>query len=179
MKKNQILTKKHNCWEKLIVRLENALNKSQNGSFGCHGDLRHTKKILKSLSNIDVKGTIKYLKDHGGFCDCEVLMNVAYGEIIVSKNSHPMTEMEQFCDSTIWKAEPPNGSDLDSIFNEVIFHSLCPYCENHILTAGDKEEFLIAYCPVCDMVWKAENVPEENCWFVDEIGPRESVPEDS
>ena len=45
--------------------------------FDCKHDLRHTTKILRSLPNIDVEGTLEFLEEHGGFCDCEVLMNVS------------------------------------------------------------------------------------------------------
>jgi hypothetical protein len=72
----EILTKKHNYWEGFSMRLKDALDNPQNDNRGCHDDLRHTTKILKSLPGIDVEKTIEYFEDRGGCCDCEVLTNV-------------------------------------------------------------------------------------------------------
>ena len=63
----EILTPKHKYWPTLCFKLD---------QLDCNHDLRHTIKILKSLPNIDVERTVDFLENHGGFCDCEVLMNV-------------------------------------------------------------------------------------------------------
>ena len=79
METREVLNKKHKYWRGFIARLVGALDEHKNGkrvSF-CHHDLRHTRKILVSLPNIDVEGSLEYLQENGGFCDCEVLMNVA------------------------------------------------------------------------------------------------------
>jgi hypothetical protein len=77
MAKN-ILTPKHKYWSALRYRLDQMVNTYIEGKpvFKCKHDLRHTTKILRSLPNIDVEGTLEFLKEQGGFCDCEVLMNV-------------------------------------------------------------------------------------------------------
>jgi len=33
-------------------------------------------KILESMGNIDIEGTLRYFDECGGCCDCEVLLNV-------------------------------------------------------------------------------------------------------
>ena len=75
----EILTPKHRYWSALHFRLDQMVNTHIEGKpvFDCNHNLRHTIKILKSLPNIDVEGTVKFLEEHGGFCDCEVLMNVS------------------------------------------------------------------------------------------------------
>ncbi len=75
---NNILTPKHKYWSALRYRLDQIVNTYIEGKpvFKCKHDLRHTTKILRSLPNIDVEGTLEFLKEQGGFCDCEVLMNV-------------------------------------------------------------------------------------------------------
>ena len=35
-----------------------------------------TKKVLKSIGNIDIKKTFEFLEKNGGHCDCEVMFNV-------------------------------------------------------------------------------------------------------
>ena len=75
----EILTEKHSLWKGFIHRLDMELHhKFDNGEMigKCNGDLCQSTKILKSLYNIDVDKTIEYFENKGGFCDCEVIMNV-------------------------------------------------------------------------------------------------------
>jgi hypothetical protein len=74
----EILTPKHKYWPALRFRLDQMVNTHIEGKpvSDCNYDLRHTIKILKSLPNIDIEGTLDFFEDHAGFCDCEVLMNV-------------------------------------------------------------------------------------------------------
>lgn len=47
----------------------------------CDGSLRFTKAWLNEYFNGDkekIVGAVIFLENHGGFCDCEVLMNVAH-----------------------------------------------------------------------------------------------------
>jgi len=43
---------------------------------GCDGTLTHTLKVLKKLKVKDIDDVIALFEYRGGFCDCEVLMNV-------------------------------------------------------------------------------------------------------
>jgi hypothetical protein len=76
--KEEILTPLHNYWNAFSYRLNQLLYTHTEGKpqFNCKHDLSNTKKILKTLPNIDVEGTLLLYQDLGGFCDCEVLMNV-------------------------------------------------------------------------------------------------------
>lgn len=73
-----ILTPKHRYWSAFYFRLDQMINTHVHGKpvFRCYNDLRHSKKILKSLHNIDVEGSVEFLKNRGGYCDCEVITNV-------------------------------------------------------------------------------------------------------
>jgi hypothetical protein len=44
-------------------------------SVGCQGDHRFARAILPEF-NVDVEGSITFFKEHGGYCDCEILFNV-------------------------------------------------------------------------------------------------------
>ncbi len=65
--KKEVLTPSHKYWNVLCFRL---------GQTQCQHDLRNTEKILKSLPNIDVEESLNFYRDLGGFCDCEILLNV-------------------------------------------------------------------------------------------------------
>jgi len=43
---------------------------------GCDHDLKLTKQILSNLDVKDVSSVLTWLKEQGGYCDCEVMMNV-------------------------------------------------------------------------------------------------------
>lgn len=49
---------------------------------GCNGDAdpirahEGTRAILAMMADVDVAGTLAFLRLHGGYCDCEILLNV-------------------------------------------------------------------------------------------------------
>ena len=49
----------------------------------CDHTLRETIAFLNER-NLDVEKIVRWLNDHGGYCDCEVIFNVAdkFGEIV-------------------------------------------------------------------------------------------------
>jgi len=69
----------HPRWDEFVDRLSGreACN-FHSDRWTCFGDLRFTKRILRQMGldelSIDVSTT--YFKDHGGYCDCEVIFNV-------------------------------------------------------------------------------------------------------
>ena len=78
--KREILTPSHRYWNAFSYRLNQMINTHIEGKpqFNCKHDLSNTTKILKSLPNIDVEESLSLLQDLGGFCDCEVLINVQF-----------------------------------------------------------------------------------------------------
>ncbi|MCW5549616.1 MAG: DUF2695 domain-containing protein [Opitutaceae bacterium] len=52
-------------------------------SQGCDHGLRHTTAFLES-QRLDVQRVIPWLREHGGYCDCEVLSNVEnkFGDLV-------------------------------------------------------------------------------------------------
>lgn len=73
-----VLTPDHRYWKALCTRLNEMLIIYIEGKphSKCQHNLRCTTKILKSLPGIDVEETLDLYMELGGFCDCEVLMNV-------------------------------------------------------------------------------------------------------
>ena len=75
----EILTPSHLLWPKFRKKLEDTLFTYANNKLHnrCKGDLSQTIKILRSMHNIDIEETLILFQEMGGYCDCEVLMNVA------------------------------------------------------------------------------------------------------
>ena len=72
---------RHHRWNEFVRRLLGPEGCDlQGSSWTCFGDVRFTKRILQNMGfdqpSIEVSTT--YFKHHGGFCDCEVLLNVAH-----------------------------------------------------------------------------------------------------
>jgi len=69
-----LMTPDHPQWQAFIKQL---CGPTALGETGCLNDLRYSRRILKTMKQIDVAVSIAFFKDHGGCCDCEVVMNVA------------------------------------------------------------------------------------------------------
>ena len=68
----EILTPESPRWKTFTKALELALQIN-----GCdsHGH-RLAKPILSIMEGVNIPETIKFFEAHGGYCDCEILMNV-------------------------------------------------------------------------------------------------------
>ncbi len=47
----------------------------------CDGDrgpnrYRYAKKVMAEMGGVNIDETISFFQSHGGYCDCEILMNV-------------------------------------------------------------------------------------------------------
>jgi hypothetical protein len=79
----EILTPGSPRWEQFLDALDAML-----GEKGCDGDgmgdfnpahiHRHAKTVMRSMGNVDIAGSLAYFEAHGGYCDCEILLNVPY-----------------------------------------------------------------------------------------------------
>ena len=68
----EILTPKSRRWEAFTERLELALR-----TVGCDArGHRHAKSILSLMKGVNIHETIEFFKANGGYCDCEILLNV-------------------------------------------------------------------------------------------------------
>jgi hypothetical protein len=61
----------HESWEWFVAQLAERVEKA-----GCRCDNRQARSILINMQGIDVDRTLEDLAFLGGFCDCEILMNV-------------------------------------------------------------------------------------------------------
>ena len=46
------------------------------GNEGCDDILRLTGQFLQDAGVLNIEEVLQWLRDHGGYCDCEVLANV-------------------------------------------------------------------------------------------------------
>jgi len=74
----QIMTPKNPLWDLFMDELMESMDE-----WGCDGDInatdlphRHARTILLAMGNIDIDATIAFFEEHGGYCDCEILINV-------------------------------------------------------------------------------------------------------
>ena len=70
----ETLTLQHPRWNAFARELVEVLSKR------CHHDHRHAERIMTSMGNINIPASIEYFASRGGFCDCEILLNVLFSE---------------------------------------------------------------------------------------------------
>jgi Protein of unknown function (DUF2695) len=77
---SEILTPKSNRWETFTDALDRAVQTN-----GCDGDgnignyldvYRQSKRIMADMGNVDIPASLAFFQGNGGYCDCEILMNV-------------------------------------------------------------------------------------------------------
>ena len=84
----EIINRDHVLWDEFMGRLEGPEgcdfkmkdpNDTNTTTWRCSNkiDREFATAILKTMPNIDIEGSMKFFSDNGGFCDCEILFNVA------------------------------------------------------------------------------------------------------
>jgi uncharacterized protein DUF2695 len=72
--KREILTPASPRWEE-FVRAYDAI--PEDGP-ACDHSYRNAERIMAEMGDIDIPATLEYFRDHGGYCDCEIGMNVIW-----------------------------------------------------------------------------------------------------
>jgi hypothetical protein len=68
----EVLTPDSPRWETFVAQLDALL-----GARGCDAkSQRLATAIMRKMGGIDVEETLAYFEAHGGYCDCEILLNV-------------------------------------------------------------------------------------------------------
>ena len=69
----EVLTPDSQRWEEFCEELDAAI-----AEYGCAAGTNkdNAKAVMRKMGSIDVEGSLAYFEDHGGYCDCEILMNV-------------------------------------------------------------------------------------------------------
>jgi hypothetical protein len=79
----EVLTVESRRWRDFTERLFDKLGGKLPGR--CDGDdvatggtntFRYSKAAMAEMGDVDVEGSLAYFEQHGGYCDCEILLNV-------------------------------------------------------------------------------------------------------
>lgn len=76
----EIVRPGHPKWKDFVEKLEETCNfKTVKGktTWDCSGDLSFARTILEEMQDVDIERTLEWFEEHGGFCDCEILLNIA------------------------------------------------------------------------------------------------------
>lgn len=71
MSNQVVMTNGHPQWSEFIGRLSRVAGQCDSKT------LSHSSAILQTMGGFDVEKSLEFFRQHGGYCDCEVLMNVA------------------------------------------------------------------------------------------------------
>jgi len=137
-----ILTREHPQWDQFIQILEGAVYFHEVDMPGegepqiycqCKGDLTRSVATLAFMTalgivdDIDVDGTVQYFEANGGYCDCEVLVNVDTEEdeedddLINDDDDTPLEEDKDFEEFRIHRELPAHvlgtGTYIDEYGN--------------------------------------------------------------
>jgi len=86
MEITMVMNPSHPLWEEFCERLEGPegcdfqKDEYDHITWNCKGghDKPKARTILATMY-IDIESSLKYFEEHGGYCDCEILFNVAEG----------------------------------------------------------------------------------------------------
>jgi hypothetical protein len=72
----ELMTPENPRWNEFARALNTMLEQ-----FGCDNDgtehtHRHAKFVMEDMGKINIEASLAYFEDHGGYCDCEILLNV-------------------------------------------------------------------------------------------------------
>jgi hypothetical protein len=78
-----------NLWDEFVDRLSGPEgcnfrkhpDPKKKFTWECKGGRDQTlaRKILSTMPGVDVEGTLTWCREHGGFCDCEIIFNCEQG----------------------------------------------------------------------------------------------------
>ena len=66
-----VLTPAHPRWSEFVDQLNAA-----GEAMGCDRTHRHARQVMSGMGNVDIAGSLEYFEERGGYCDCEILLNV-------------------------------------------------------------------------------------------------------
>lgn len=66
-----IMSPDHPLWDDFIERLDAVADLCDSTS-----DKPLARAILETIPDIDIEATFAFFEDYGGYCDCEILLNV-------------------------------------------------------------------------------------------------------
>lgn len=77
-----IMSLSHKRWNEFYYRLlgpdgcDFRHNEKGIPIWNCANDMSFTINILKTMPEIDIDKSLEYFEENGGYCDCEILLNI-------------------------------------------------------------------------------------------------------
>ena len=65
----EVLTPESPRWDQFADRLADV-------ALPCDHSFRLAKQIMADMGNIDIPASVRFFEEHGGYCDCEIMLNV-------------------------------------------------------------------------------------------------------
>jgi hypothetical protein len=73
MEMTDILNTESPRWDEFADRLVDEL---PGVTLACDHSYRAAKQIMTDMGGVDIPASIEFFQQHGGYCDCEILLNV-------------------------------------------------------------------------------------------------------
>lgn len=67
----EIMTPTHPLWDEFVEQLDEVADECDSTM-----DKPLAREILESMPDIDVEASFAFFEEYGGYCDCEILLNV-------------------------------------------------------------------------------------------------------
>jgi hypothetical protein len=112
-------------WDEFCDRLEGPegcnIRETHNGQvlWTCNSTYVFTRKILKRMGNIDVDASLAYFAAHGGYCDCEILTNIAAEASKITIANGMAAEPTQSFEGGAAERKPTQVDDADRVLAEL------------------------------------------------------------
>lgn len=74
LRMNETMKPGHPRWQEFEDRLRNDFVE-------CRSDLALSREILQTMDCVNVVSSLMFFREHGGYCDCEVILNVLGEEV--------------------------------------------------------------------------------------------------
>ncbi len=78
----EIMTPDHPCWDEfadILADKDHLDIPDEPGPMKCDHTHKHARAILAAMGDFDIEETIHLFEEFGGYCDCEILLNVDPG----------------------------------------------------------------------------------------------------
>jgi hypothetical protein len=69
--KNQVMNRQHPRWNEFAEKLCGTTPLE-----GCNHTTQDAEAVLVAMGGLDVDASLAYMRSKGGYCDCEIIMNV-------------------------------------------------------------------------------------------------------
>jgi Protein of unknown function (DUF2695) len=78
-----IMGPEHPRWEEFAERLRSTTRTLRD----CNHTTRNAEAVLAAIGGLDIEASLAGFREHGGYCDCEIIMNAIHGDWLQLKQN--------------------------------------------------------------------------------------------